>query len=220
MYKNRIFSWSEISTYNTNTHISCLLQHSDHCVLVQSKFLNSKRVQIAPISTKISPGVPVNSEVNQMSGSRDIETDAPCFTVRYIQGVQFGTAWAPKAWRNISLARAQLLESEFNLDVASKSKVCLSVWQELLLTCMFVCELDEAVWDVSPSVETNHLGLHIPTGRLKQSRRIKVDCMPRQHLPTQTSNFFVCSSYAATTGWPGQQQWFWTNDWSIVLSDT
>lgn len=40
--------------------------------------------------------------------------------------------------------------------------------QELLLTCMFVCELDEAVGDVSPSVETNHLGLHIPTGRLKQ----------------------------------------------------
>lgn len=40
--------------------------------------------------------------------------------------------------------------------------------QQLLLTCMFVCELDEAVRDVSPSVETNHLGLHIPTGRLKQ----------------------------------------------------
>lgn len=44
----------------------------------------------------------------------------------------------------------------------------LHIWQQLLLTCMFVCELDEAVRDVSPSVETNHLGLHIPAGRLKQ----------------------------------------------------
>lgn len=40
---------------------------------------------------------------------------------------------------------------------------------------MFVCELDEAVGDVSPSVETNHLGLHIPTRRLKQSKGMQVD---------------------------------------------
>lgn len=32
---------------------------------------------------------------------------------------------------------------------------------------MFVGELDEAVRDVSPPVETNHLGLHVPAGRLK-----------------------------------------------------
>lgn len=37
----------------------------------------------------------------------------------------------------------------------------------MLLTRMFVCELDEAVGDVSSSVEANHLGFHIPTGRLK-----------------------------------------------------
>lgn len=35
---------------------------------------------------------------------------------------------------------------------------------------MFVCELDEAVGDVSPSIEANHLGLHIPTCRLKQKK--------------------------------------------------
>lgn len=35
---------------------------------------------------------------------------------------------------------------------------------------MFVCELDEAVGDVSPSVETNYLGLHVPAGRLKVER--------------------------------------------------
>lgn len=46
----------------------------------------------------------------------------------------------------------------------------LYVQQRSLLTCMFVCELDEAVGDVSPSVEANHLGLHIPTGRLKQKQ--------------------------------------------------
>lgn len=33
---------------------------------------------------------------------------------------------------------------------------------------MFVCELDEAVGDVSPPVETNHFGLHIPACRLQQ----------------------------------------------------
>lgn len=46
---------------------------------------------------------------------------------------------------------------------------------------MFVCELDEAVGDISPSVETNHLGLHIPTGSLEkneESGRLKEKATP------------------------------------------
>lgn len=53
---------------------------------------------------------------------------------------------------------------------------------QLLLTCMFICKLDEAVGDVSPSVETNYLGLHVPTGSLKERRDIQVDSNKWQHL--------------------------------------
>lgn len=43
----------------------------------------------------------------------------------------------------------------------------------LSLTCMFICELDETVRDISPSVETNHLGLNIPTCGLKERKKEK-----------------------------------------------
>lgn len=60
---------------------------------------------------------------------------------------------------------------------------------QLLLTCMFICKLDETVGDVSPSVETNYLGLHVPTGSLKERRDIQVDSNKWQHLPVQPCNF-------------------------------
>lgn len=43
------------------------------------------------------------------------------------------------------------------------------VTSRIQLTGVFVCQLDEAVGDVSSSVEANHFGLHVPAGSLKQT---------------------------------------------------
>lgn len=89
-----------------------------------------------------------------------------------------------------------------------------------LLTCVFVCELDEAVGDVSPSVEANHLRLHIPTGRLKQWERrdpgwLQAPSNTNLLFPKWPGSFVSSSSYAAMTVWPGPQRSIWTDDWLI-----
>ena len=93
------------------------------------------------------------------------------------------------------------------------------------LTCMFVCKLDEAVGDVSPPVETYHLGFHIPTGRLKQREmtEMKLDWGDSSSLHTlliSHETCFLCVPVkllrAAMTGWPGHQQHLWSNGWLIV----
>lgn len=45
---------------------------------------------------------------------------------------------------------------------------------------MFVCQDNEGAGDVSPPVETHHLGFHIPIGSLKQRTQEKL--IPAQEL--------------------------------------
>lgn len=75
---------------------------------------------------------------------------------------------------------------------------------------MFVCKLDEAVGDVSPSVETNYLGLHVPTGRLKQRERRERSRLTESggnsslhktfNFPRDLANLCAHQAFAAMTG--------------------
>lgn len=90
------------------------------------------------------------------------------------------------------------------------------------LTCMFICQYNKCTWNVSSSVETHHLCLHVSIGSLKKKKKKdtiqNLNCMHRTRTLQKLPGILPQGLLRITIQHPSAGQPIWNTLSSVIHS--